>query len=963
VSIDSVRVSALRRRLAKAAFLAVLLVLTPAWLTLVPPEDVRAADTSVRFGPIPVRGDCRSYPGQSCTWDAWTGETTVSPKIVREGESISVSVSICCGAVSFQLPKMTGCTETKQPQDVEVKGPDGRWVLQKKDVVVASTCAMKPGPTRGGWATIGAGITGPCGSQIAVQEGRAEFAACGSAEDSDYYGVIPKEEELWAISGRVSAKDNRRIRGVLVELSGDERQAAVTSSSGDYAFLVKKGSYTVTTEEGFCASVDGSPVSGCSRSGSVSVPGSHSVDFRPAKEGIVKGTVLDAKGKGLRFATVSAVGKQGQTAVTDVNGAYTMTLVAGSYQVTAYGEWKAGKDAKGEPTLVRPVYCSSPIGDCAQRVTATVKGDDEQTINWNDRGIIGTPADEVAPQIADPTIDLSNPATIDLWFLASVLVAGGAGIAGAGVAAGGGDGSEDAAGGGGGGGGPDKPWSEMSEEERERFRSWFIERWKDAHPNASGEQLANLIGLLYDQPDGFWERTVQSAIDLGMSYWEDLSSGQQATGLGGTFYGIGTGFKSAATGLWDFGKGVASGGWNELQQLPAALREFPTVFGKDWASGGIGERFEGMFTYGAGVMDTAAKFWTDPDAMKEAITKYGPEVVNGFMSKAHELDKALMDADPLVIRQKIGEIAGNMEFGALTGDYTYKGILKADDLEKAAKYADDIVKAVRSGDMVDGVYTHVPKDLVLSGDQRALIDRGIVGIEDINKKSLNQTQRIEFDDGTTAILKPESGAVSSGYEPYLDGPKYARETGAYVTDQHLGFGQVPTTAVIDDPELGRSAVQAWQESQPFTGGAEAFSPIDQQKAAVLDYITGNLDRHAGNVLQSPDGKLIAIDHGECFPVPGTNDGKMAMTGDFVNAQFGQPLDPSVLEAVQSVDKAALTQDLLNSGLSQAQVDGALARLDEVATNGQITGEVLGCPVVKSGQGWVGVKFYGMPPQP
>ena len=54
----------------------------------------------MKFPPAPVRGDCRFYPGQECTWDAWTGEVTVSPKIIREGETIDVSVVIFNGAVS-----------------------------------------------------------------------------------------------------------------------------------------------------------------------------------------------------------------------------------------------------------------------------------------------------------------------------------------------------------------------------------------------------------------------------------------------------------------------------------------------------------------------------------------------------------------------------------------------------------------------------------------------------------------------------------------------------------------------------------------------------------------------------------------------------------------------------------------------------------------------------------------------
>ena len=116
-----------------------------------------------------------------------------------------------------------------------------------------------------------------------------------------------------------------------------DRRPIVQSVAANDVILVPEGTYTVTTEQGFCASVDGSAVSGCSRSATVSVPGSHSVDFRPEKEGVIKGTVKDDKGKGIRNATVSAVGKMGLSVTTDGEGAYTMTLAAGSYRVTAAG--------------------------------------------------------------------------------------------------------------------------------------------------------------------------------------------------------------------------------------------------------------------------------------------------------------------------------------------------------------------------------------------------------------------------------------------------------------------------------------------------------------------------------------------------------------------------------------------------------------------------------------------------
>jgi len=43
------------------------------------------------------------------------------------------------------------------------------------------------------------------------------------------------------------------------------------------------------------------------------------------------------------------------------------------------------------------------------------------------------------------------------------------------------------------------------------------------------------------------------------------------------------------------------------------------------------------------------------------------------------------------------------------------------------------------------------------------------------------------------------------------------------------------------------------------------TPEEFQKAAIFDYLTGNSDRHEGNWLFSPEGKMHLIDHGLTFP--------------------------------------------------------------------------------------------------
>ncbi len=241
-------------------------------------------------------------------------------------------------------------------------------------------------------------------------------------------------------------------------------------------------------------------------------------------------------------------------------------------------------------------------------------------------------------------------------------------------------------------------------------------------------------------------------------------------------------------------------------------------------------------------------------------------------------------------------------------------------------------------------FAHIPGEFTLNAEQRLFLERDMLALEQILDangnpiQTLNTTQRVVFDDGGRAILKPESG-VGADIGAGSVGTKYSREVGTYITDQHLGFNQVPTTVVVDHPVLGRSSAQLWANGTPVQSSG-ALSAADQQMAAVRDYITLEADRHLGNVLQSPDGRLIAIDHGESFP---TGLEAPVIRSEFVYHALDQNLDPAVLASVRAVDRTALGRDLLNAGLTQQQVNGALARLDSIATQGRLTTPGLGRP--------------------
>ncbi|MBB4906428.1 WXG100-like domain-containing protein [Actinophytocola algeriensis] len=201
------------------------------------------------------------------------------------------------------------------------------------------------------------------------------------------------------------------------------------------------------------------------------------------------------------------------------------------------------------------------------------------------------------------------------------------------------------------------------------------------------------------------------------------------------------------------------------------------------------------------------------------------------------------------------------------------------------------------------------------------------------------TFRVTLDDGTQAVYKPILGE-QHGQREHISGNLGAREVAASRVDEMFGFGLVPTTTMIDDNWAAPGPVTHPPGSlQRFVGNAReggdpaAFPVLRQQQMAVLDYVTGNTDRHSGNYLTGPGGDLVAIDHGLTFPSGGGNP----ISSDFVALHLGGPLLPEVVAAVRAVRPHAMRAMLLASGLDAAAVDLTTARLVEIQKNGGIAG--------------------------
>lgn len=116
-----------------------------------------------------------------------------------------------------------------------------------------------------------------------------------------------------------------------------------------------------------------------------------------------------------------------------------------------------------------------------------------------------------------------------------------------------------------------------------------------------------------------------------------------------------------------------------------------------------------------------------------------------------------------------------------------------------------------------------------------------------------------------AIWKPFSGE-NSKLIARMGGPQYVREEAAYILDRALTFYLVPV-AFIHTIDGSPGAVIMWAKDAKGSNPVSTYSPFWVERAATLDYISGQGDRHTGNWLTHPvdTRRPILIDNGLAFP--------------------------------------------------------------------------------------------------
>ena len=120
------------------------------------------------------------------------------------------------------------------------------------------------------------------------------------------------------------------------------------------------------------------------------------------------------------------------------------------------------------------------------------------------------------------------------------------------------------------------------------------------------------------------------------------------------------------------------------------------------------------------------------------------------------------------------------------------------------------------------------------------------------------------DEQVLAVYKPRQGE-----RPLWDFPPgslAAREVAAYRVSEEAGWNIVPPTVLRREAPMGEGSLQLFIEHDPER---HYFVLMDEYRAeltafAAFDVVANNADRKAGHVLEDPNRKLWAVDHGVTF---------------------------------------------------------------------------------------------------
>ena len=183
------------------------------------------------------------------------------------------------------------------------------------------------------------------------------------------------------------------------------------------------------------------------------------------------------------------------------------------------------------------------------------------------------------------------------------------------------------------------------------------------------------------------------------------------------------------------------------------------------------------------------------------------------------------------------------------------------------------------------------------------------------------------------VWKPLSGE-NTGVAARL-GPGQAqcvREECAYLLDRRLGFYLVPVAwLATHNGEIG--SVGLYSEHDQDARDAEEYAPFWLERAAVLEYVDGSIDRHRGNWATHPqdDRRPVIYDNGLTFPTV-----NKPVYSPFCEAFANQELSLDTLTRLERIRKDETFWSSIARMTATEAVELALARLDTLLTDKKLT---------------------------
>ncbi len=228
--------------------------------------------------------------------------------------------------------------------------------------------------------------------------------------------------------------------------------------------------------------------------------------------------------------------------------------------------------------------------------------------------------------------------------------------------------------------------------------------------------------------------------------------------------------------------------------------------------------------------------------------------------------------------------------------------------------------------------------------------RQIAAVKPNEDRGANGSYRVTLDDGSKALWKPvsgESGDLRYGIEK---GTYYLREAAFSRVAQNLGVADLAPASVVHEHEDSNGktdgALQSWITGTPARYSGATVDRESAERMRVADYVTGNTDRHAGNMLIHND-KAVLIDHGLTFSSKSSD--RFIQPWNNIPHDKG-PLLSSTVDQISKINPSEMAKTLRGTGIEKNATRYAVMRALHVQAHPEILEVPTRAPRVVARQG-------------